>query len=74
MTDTKDGGPVFQDSLDELERQMKSELVWLQIEYEKAAQPFIDQLVRIEQQRPPKPLIVTDPAVMAMLSARGSHE
>lgn len=45
-------------TLDEQARRIKEHLYELQMEYHERAKPYLDQLVRIEQMRPPAPFVV----------------
>ena len=45
-------------SLDEAERRCYEALALLRLEYERAARPYIDQLVKIRNMRPPQPMII----------------
>lgn len=47
------------EKLAERERHLHQQLAELRMSYQKAAEPIIAELVRIESMKPPKPIIIT---------------
>ncbi len=47
------------EELEEYERHLYQKLAELQRSYQAAAKPIVDDLVRIQNMKPPKPIIIT---------------
>lgn len=60
-----------EESIDDLESYLKGQLIELQKEYHKRAEPIIKQLCKIEAMRPPRPIVIDasmiDPDILAQL-------
>jgi hypothetical protein len=55
------------DTLDELERQLYEQLAYLQQQYQRAAEPIVQQLIRIRDCRPQRYMIPMADAIAAGL-------